>query len=270
MTALVKSAPTNRLLQHEMQAIGRLQRRLLPRDVPRLPGWHFAISYMQSPWPGGDYYDFLPTPDGRIALLLADASGHGGLAAVMMAQVRTVLHACPLTSGHSRGLFCPLSGTMAKPPALVLGHLNTVLEESSLDEQFMTAFYAVLEPASGRLHYAQAGHAPPYWWHASTATAEPVPDMGGPPLGIGLPVVYAQGQVALQSGDVLVCASDGLMEAWNEREVFGASRLVAAIGEAAPHGAEVLKEHLICQLAQFLTGTVPHDDVTLLIVQRLP
>jgi sigma-B regulation protein RsbU (phosphoserine phosphatase) len=239
--------------------------------VPQLPGWHFAVSYAQSPWPGGDYYDFLAAGDDRLALLMADASGHGGLAAVMMAQVRTLLHACPLTSGRSRGLFCPLSNVAAKPPALVLGHLNAVLEESSLDEQFMTAFYAVLEPASGRLHYAQAGQAPPYWWHASTATVEPLPDVGGPPLGMGLPASYAQGQVALQCGDVLVCASDGLIEAWNEQEMlFGASRLVAAIADAAPRDAEALKEHLLGQLAQFLAGAVPHDDVTLLIVQRLP
>jgi len=86
-------------LQNQIQALGRLQRRLLPQELPDLTGWRLAVHHAGGPWPGGDYYDFLPLHDGRVAFVIADASEKGILAMVLVAAVRMALHACPLTSG---------------------------------------------------------------------------------------------------------------------------------------------------------------------------
>jgi sigma-B regulation protein RsbU (phosphoserine phosphatase) len=258
------------LLQREMRAIGQLQRLLLPELVPQPAGWHLAASYLVSPWPGGDYYDFFPLPGDRLALLIADASGHGGPAAVMVAQVRVLLHSCPLTSARRRSPFCPLDGG-PQGPAIVLGHLDGILKENSLEDQFMTAFYALLDLKSGGMQYANAGHPPPRLWRRSTGEVVAVAGQGGPPLGMGLAASYAQDTCSLEPEDVLVGYSDGLVEAFDEREeLFGLERLDAAIRGAAPRGAEAVKDEVWAALDQFLKGRDPHDDVTLIALERTP
>lgn len=266
-----KRPPTDQSLRREMQTIAALQQRLLPRELPRLADWQFDVSYRSGPWPGGDYYDFLPLPEGRLAFVVADASGHGGSSAVMTAQVRVVLHSCPLSSGQERQPFCPLTNIGPKSPAVILNHLNRILEENSLEDQFVTAFYAVLDSATGWLHYASAGHPAPRWWRKAAAAVQAVPEVNGPPLGIGLPASYLQGKILLEAGDVLVCYSDGLLEAQNAfGEMFGCGRLDAAIQEAAAGGAEEVVRHVHTAFRQFLGDAVPHDDVTLLVAARQP
>jgi serine phosphatase RsbU (regulator of sigma subunit) len=87
-----------------------------------------------NPDPGGNFYDFWPLPDGRLGLLVADASGRGGPAAVMVAQVRLMLHSCPLSSGTGRLPFCPVDNRAVQAPQVVLGHLNHLLRENSLPD----------------------------------------------------------------------------------------------------------------------------------------
>src|SRR5262245_11687008 len=108
-----KKSSNRSALEREMRTIAALQHRLMPSEVPPLAGWSVAISYQVNGMPGGDYYDFFPLADGRhLALMVADASGHGGAAAVMVAQVRSFLHSCPLTCGHAMSPFCPVPGCM--------------------------------------------------------------------------------------------------------------------------------------------------------------
>ena len=133
-------------LVEQFHRIAELQRNLLPHAIPQPVGWRIATHYSIGPWPSGDYYDFMKLPDGRIILAIADASGHGGLSAVMVATMRVVLRSCPLTSGRQRQPFCPLQGSVVQTPHIVLSHLNRILIENSLEGQFMTAFYGVLNP----------------------------------------------------------------------------------------------------------------------------
>jgi sigma-B regulation protein RsbU (phosphoserine phosphatase) len=105
-------------LQNQIQALGRLQRRLLRQDLPDLAGWRLAVHHAAGPWPGGDYYDFLPQHDGRVAFVIADASDEGVLATVLVAAVRMTLHSCPPTSGIDRSPFCPLHGDVVQSPHL--------------------------------------------------------------------------------------------------------------------------------------------------------
>jgi sigma-B regulation protein RsbU (phosphoserine phosphatase) len=254
----------------QLKQIAALQRRLLPRQTPQPEGWQLAVHYAVAAAPGGDYYDFLPFPDGRLFFLVGDATGHGGPAAVLMAMARVSLHSCPLSSGVDRVPFCPLHGLAVQPPHLVLGHLNAILTENSLPEQFMTAFCAVLNPADGCLHFASAGHPPPRHWSAAHGIVEPVRNIAGLPLGIRAAESYHHARLSLEPGDLLVCYSDGVTEARNDAdELFGCDRLDKAIADAARGGATEVEATVLARLESFLREKKPQDDVTLLIVERL-
>lgn len=257
--------------EQQLQVIAQLQRHLLPRALPTLADWSLAVNSSLSPWPGGDYYDFLPLPDGRLVLIVADASGHGGPAAVMMALTRVTIHTCPLSSGRARSPFCPLDSRNVRPPRLLLGHLNRVLVENTLDDQFMTAFCAILNPAEASLHCANAGHPPPRWWRAATGTIAALPDIGGLPLGIDADVIYREEVLRIERGDVLLCYTDGVTEALNRQgEPFGCQRLDECLAAAAFAGAAAVSAAVTEGLETFLAGAVPHDDRTVLVIQRLP
>jgi sigma-B regulation protein RsbU (phosphoserine phosphatase) len=253
----------------QLHAVGALQRHLLPRQIPQLPGWRLAVHYAVGHWPGGDYYDFLPLPDGRLMVLVADASDQGAPSSVLVAMVRVVLHSCPLSSGVERLPFCPLRETVQQPPHILLSHLNQVLVENSLEEQFLTAFCGALDPIDGNFRYSNAGHPAPLWWHARTRVVEPVRDATGLPLGIDRQASYHQKRIVLEPGDVLLLYSDGLTTASNARaQVFGCERLGEALRESAPRGAEAVKSAVLAGLADFVDGASLYDDVTLLVLSR--
>jgi sigma-B regulation protein RsbU (phosphoserine phosphatase) len=204
-----------------------------------------------------------------MGLLVADASGCGGTAAVMVAQLRLMLHSCPLSSGTSRLPFCPVDGRCTQSPQVILGHLNHVLQENSLAGESLTAFFGMVDPASGVLQYANAGHPLPRLWRAVTGEVECIPNVTGPPLGVGLADVEYQCKLTLEPGDVLVCFTDGLTAARNGRdERYGLNRLDAAIREGALQGAEEVKRRVLTSLDKFVVGQDLQDDLTLLVVER--
>ncbi len=168
----------------QIDRIGESQRRFLPRVLPQTPGWQWAGYHRPGRWPGGDYYNVLARPDGRLSLFLGDASDQGATSTALVAMVHVLLRACPLSSGNDRTPYCPLHEPVLQPPHMLLEYLNHVLVENSLEEQFMTAFCAVLGPADGLFHYADAGHPAPRWWWARTKTVEAVPTAPGYPLGL--------------------------------------------------------------------------------------
>jgi sigma-B regulation protein RsbU (phosphoserine phosphatase) len=254
----------------QLALMGELQRHLLPRHIPELGGWRITGYYQVGRWPCGAYYDFLPLPDGRLLVLLADASEVGAPAVALTAMVRVVLHSCPLSSGVERVPFCPLQGAVLQPPHLLLGHLNEVLVENTLQEQFMTAFCGIVDPAEGNLHYANAGHAPPRWWRASARRLDTIRDAAGLPLGLQRPVSYRHKRIQLDRGDVLFLFSPGLTSLQDSDGTgFGSERLEAALRQSAPEGAEAVKAHLQVELDSFLNGNAPQDDVAFVVMERL-
>jgi sigma-B regulation protein RsbU (phosphoserine phosphatase) len=265
-----KQTSGNRALQLEMQRIAALQHHLMPRQTPHFKGWDLAIQYVVNHSPGGDYYDFFPLADDRrLALVVADASGHGGAAAVTVAQVRTFLHSCPLTCGHSFHPFCPVEGCTLPSPGVILAHLSRLLEENTLSDHFMTAYYAVLALDAGTVLYANAVHPPPRWWRAALGTVEAAPDCAGPPLGIGLADSYSQASIRLDPGDLLVLFTDGLVEARNRLHgAFGVTRLDTAMREGAAKGAEAVKRKVMDSWQEFLAGKPCEDDATLVVLGR--
>jgi sigma-B regulation protein RsbU (phosphoserine phosphatase) len=259
-----------RALQLEMQRIAALQHHLIPRRAPFFKGWDIASNDLVNHSPGGDYYDFFPLADNRrLALVVADASGHGAAAAITMAQVRTFLHSCPLTCGHSFSPFCPVEGCAFPPPEVILAHLSRLLAENTLSDHFMTAYYGVLDLDSGTFLHANAGHPPPRWWRAALGTVEAVPDCAGPPLGIGLADSYSQASIRLDREDVLVFFTDGLVEARSRQHgAFEISRLDTAIREGAAKGAQAVKRKVMDSWQKFLAGKHFEDDVTLVVLER--
>lgn len=203
---------------------------------------------------GGDYYDFFELPEGRIGFLVADASGHGAPAAVLMAMLRVLLRTTV------EGL---------ESPDQVLAGLNRQLARTLPAGWFVTACYAVLELASGRLTYALAGHDPPLMLRAAGGRPERLAPCGGTPLGPFSGTVYPCGRTTLGPGDTLVVYTDGLAEAMSpEREMFGLERIVAGLTEGRGDTLPALRTRLLARVEAHTASASLDDDLTLLLLRR--
>jgi sigma-B regulation protein RsbU (phosphoserine phosphatase) len=243
----------NRRLDHEMQQVGRMQRHLLPRTLPRIEGLELAASYVTCNRAGGDYYDVLPLPGGRWGLFVADVSGHGTPAAVLMAMLHTLLHAYP--------------GAPA-PPSEVLAHINRHLLAAAPEGMFATVFYGIYDPPSRRLRYASAGHPPPRLRHGASIHAVDGP--GGLPLGIAARDGWPEQEVRLAPGAALLLYTDGILEGSNAAgEPFGLERLDDALG-LSPLRAGPLVGHVERQFKDFCGGAPEMDDRTLVAAVAVP
>jgi sigma-B regulation protein RsbU (phosphoserine phosphatase) len=246
-------------LHRELRAVGEIQRSLLPETVPTIPGFELATSYQTSAQAGGDYYDFFPLSDGGWGLLLADVSGHGPPAAVLMAITHAIAHAQP--GSHT-------------PPAALLAYLNDRLTRAyTRGGTFVTAFYAVLDPHARTLTYARAGHNPPRLVRGDRVMS--LDGAGGLPLGILDDQTYCQTTVTLQPGDLLLLYTDGITEAMapaprgSDRDLFGTDRLDALLkldldGERTA-GACIARVQ--SAVTDYCGCRVPTDDQTLIALR---
>ena len=244
----------NRQLDREALAVGRLQRELLPVACPRIPGYEWSVHYETCTRAGGDYYDFTALADGRIGILVADASGHGAAAAVLMAMTRTLLHAV---------------AEQAPAPDRVLARLNREMGRLLPAGWFVTACYAVLDPPTGSLEYSLAGHAPPVVMRARTGSPEDLPAAGGPLLGPFPGVTYASARTRLEPGDALVLYTDGLTEAEDaEGRLLGEEAVRSALGSVPGLEPGAILARMLDRVARHRAGAAASDDLTLLILGR--
>jgi sigma-B regulation protein RsbU (phosphoserine phosphatase) len=244
-------------LDRELQAVGDIQRSLLPQALPHVPGFEIAASYRTSARAGGDYYDFFPLDGGAWGLFIADVSGHGTPAAVLMAVTHAIAHAEP--------------GTHA-PPGVLLDYLNRRLTGSyTRGGTFVTAFYAVLDPRRRTLAYAAAGHNPPRLVRRGGVL--PLDEAGGLPLGIVDDAAFGEATIPLEAGDLLLLYTDGVTEAMapprpgTPRDLFGVGRLDQLLidcGGARPAGCI---ERVQAELAGFTGDAPPTDDQTLIAIR---
>jgi serine phosphatase RsbU (regulator of sigma subunit) len=220
--------------------------------VPDLEGWQISPYYQPAREVGGDFYDFFELPEGRLGLVVGDATGKGVPAALVMASARSMLRAIAQGTEHS--------------PGGVLGRVNDALATDIPQNMFITCFYSILEPESGRLIYANAGHDLPYVWQSGEAEELRARGM---PLGLMPGMYYEQKEIVLEGGDSALFYSDGLVEAHDpQREMFGFERLQALVSE---HGKEEssLEEALLEELYSFVgDGWEQEDDITLLTLRR--
>jgi serine phosphatase RsbU (regulator of sigma subunit)/anti-sigma regulatory factor (Ser/Thr protein kinase) len=237
-------------IEQELRVARLIQQTLLPKDVPALAGWQMAAYYQPARAVGGDFYDFIYYPDGKLGIVIGDVSDKGVPAALVMATTRSVLRTAAqrLTS-----------------PAEVLQQVNDLLYPDMPPKMFVTCLYAVLEPASGQLRFANAGHDLPYRRSRSGASEMRATGM---PLGLMPGMSYEEKEVTLEVGETVLLYSDGLVESHSpSREMFGFPRLQQLV--AGHPGGTTLVDFLLKQLASF-TGPdwEQEDDVTLVTLQR--
>lgn len=241
-------------LEREFLAVGQLQRGLLPREFPQVEGYDWAVHYATSTRAGGDYYDAFRLPDGRVGVIVADASGHGAPAAVLMAMARALLGADPESQS---------------PPEELLVRLNRSLARMLPAGWFLTVCYAVMAPTDGRFAYSLAGHEAPLIARARDGTSRQLPDRGGLPLGPFPNRRYEAGHAELEPGDILVLFSDGVTEAMSPtHELFGVEGLRAALVGAARLSLEDVKLQVLASLDRHTAGAPVGDDTTILLLRR--
>jgi sigma-B regulation protein RsbU (phosphoserine phosphatase) len=256
--ALDKAILHERILEGErvetqLRIAQEVQRRLLPAAAPEVPGHAIAGLCRPTFRIGGDYYDYIALPDGRLALVVADVAGKGIPAALVMSAFRALLRA------HAESGRTPLGIAQA---------LNAALPESLAGAAFVTAFVARLDPATGVLEYVNCGHNPPFVVRARGGDEVEWLDRGGLPLGIFPARGYEAGEVRLGPGDVLTLYTDGVVESADQaRRDFGAERLATVVGRLRNlPPSELLRE--IVRLTREFSGAVEFDDDYTLVVLR--
>jgi sigma-B regulation protein RsbU (phosphoserine phosphatase) len=240
------------IVERELKVVADIQRSLLPQVLPKIPTLELAAYYRTSRWAGGDYYDFLPLPDGRWGILIADVSGHGTPAAVMMAITHSLAHGVP---------------GPPDPPATLLGHVNRQLSNryTASNEVFVTAFYGVYDPVNRTLTYSSAGHNPPRLKRCGDGSVSALEEVGGPPLGLFEEVQYDQTTLALIPGDILAFYTDGITEAMDSENVqFGTTRLDEVLRRCGLDATEIIRA-TVEAVDLFTGGHPPEDDRTLLV-----
>jgi serine phosphatase RsbU (regulator of sigma subunit) len=240
-------------IEQELQVARRIQQALLPEATPELYGWQLTSYYKPAREVGGDFYDFLEFEDGRLGLVVGDATGKGMPAALVMATTRGMLRAVAQTLGS---------------PGEVLRRVNDALDPDIPSNMFVTCFYAVLDPAEGRLRYANAGHDLPYLRHSGGGDALEL-RATGMPLGLLPGMSYEEKEVYLEAGDGILFYSDGLVEAHNpNHEMFGFPQLRALVGEHSSPDVSLV-DRLLRDFYSFTgEGWEQEDDITLVTLQR--
>jgi serine phosphatase RsbU (regulator of sigma subunit) len=237
-------------IEQELKVAQLIQQQFLPKTVPDLPSWHVAAFYRPARTVGGDFYDFIPLPDGRLMVVIGDVTDKGVPAALVMASTHALLR------GAAPRLISP---------GEVLAHVNDLLCADIPAHMFVTCLALVLNPVTGLLEFANAGHDVPY-----VRTGDGVAELRarGMPLGLMPGMEYEEKTFQLRPGDSVLLHSDGLAEAHSpDREMFGFPRVCALVGRSAP--GEALIDACLAELAAFTgPGHEQEDDITLVTLER--
>jgi serine phosphatase RsbU (regulator of sigma subunit)/anti-sigma regulatory factor (Ser/Thr protein kinase) len=238
-------------LEQEMRVATLIQQQFLPRELPSLPEWQIAAYYGPARAVGGDFYDFIEMSDGRIGIAVGDVTDKGVPAALVMARTHSVLRA---------------EASRSDSPGAILARANELLVPEMPANMFVTCLFAILEPATGRIVLANAGHNLPY-----VRTEGGVVELRatGMPLGLMPAVRYEETEGVIRPGDNILLYSDGLIEAHDPAaEMYGFPRLLEAMADRDHTGSELI-DWLLDLLHRF-TGPEweQEDDITLVTLRR--
>jgi serine phosphatase RsbU (regulator of sigma subunit)/anti-sigma regulatory factor (Ser/Thr protein kinase) len=238
-------------IEQELRVARIIQETLLPRELPTIDGWRLDAFWQPAQAVGGDFYDFIGLPAGKLGIVIGDVTDKGVPAALVMASTRSILRAA--AERHST-------------PGQVLARVNTLLHPEIPPKMFVTCLYAIFDPVTGRFWFANAGHNLP-----ALHTAGGVVELRarGMPLGLLPDMEYEEVEATLAPGDVILLYSDGLAEAHNEaREMYGFPRVLATVG--AYQGGQNLVQIVRTDLERFVGESwEQEDDVTLVVLERL-
>ena len=239
-------------IEQDLRVARSIQHASLPKEVPEREGWQISPYYKPAREVGGDFYDFYLLSEGRLGLVVGDATGKGVPAALVMATT------CGMLQAVSQALDSSSSGE-------VLSRVNETLVARIPTNMFVTCFYCILDPESGSLSYANAGHDLPYLRRSGGAEELRARGM---PLGLMPGMHYEQKEIVLQKGDSALLYTDGLVEAHDpQREMFGFPRLQALVSEHGEEGS--LGDLCLEKLYSFVgEGWEQEDDITLVTLRR--
>ncbi len=242
------------LLDAEFAAISDIQRSLLPAEAPSCTGLDIASYYATAQRAGGDYYDFFKIDDDRTGILIADVSGHGAAAAVVMARMHASLHA--------------FEGPLEQPGEVLRFANDNLLQHCRVEMAmvtFVTAFYAVYNMSDRTLHYSSAGHNLPRL-HRADGSIESITGANQLPLGIQCGLQYGSATRQMNQRDSVVLYTDGFVEAANAAgEMFETDRLDAAIRQPHNHPSDIVR-NIVSALDNFVGDTPYLDDRTLVTI----
>lgn len=246
-----------RMDEQELQNASHIQQVLLPDRDPQIPGFVIAGKNIPARTLSGDYFDFLPAPDGRFGAVIADVSGKGLGAALITVMCRTLMRS------HS--------GASASPSA-VLAAVNRLIAPDIREDLFITMTYVVVEKDGSRLTLARAGHNAALLWHKATGEVEMLHPPG---LGVGIDTgdvferVTKDESFEMQPGDCLLLYTDGVNEAMDSKgHEYGEERVQDRLAKHAAQGPKAVIGGIIADLEHFLQGRRSHDDITLIAIQK--
>jgi sigma-B regulation protein RsbU (phosphoserine phosphatase) len=237
----------------EYERAREIQEALLPKDIPQRAGYRISGIWQPARSIGGDYYDVIPVGERHLGLVIADVSGKGVTAALLMSNLQAAVKA--FIADHAE-------------PADLTGRVNRMICGNIAPAKFITFFYGLLDVESGRLLYTNAGHNPPLLVRQDSSSV--ALDAGGPVLGVFRSAAFEQGETRLRPGDRLVLYTDGVSEAFDEsQEEFGEDRLRSVIADHRGEDARELQMKIMRTVTGFCRGDF-HDDATLLVVAVEP
>jgi serine phosphatase RsbU (regulator of sigma subunit) len=245
----------HRKIEQELAVAWTIQSSFLPDEVPQVPGWQLAATLEPARQTSGDFYDFIPLPDGRLGLLVADVADKGTPAALFMALSRTLIRTYAVEHPAQ--------------PALALTAANRRICADTQSDLFVTVFYGVLDPASGALAYCNAGHNPPYLLRAGDSGA--IEKLGNTGLALGVLEgdLWEEATVQVAPGDLLVLYSDGVPEAQDAAEVFfGEKRLLSVLLRSRDRAAGEVQAAVLAEVRAFVGNAPQFDDLTLMVLVR--
>lgn len=254
---LVEKAVTEERLRRELALAAEVQRRLLPEGAPIVAGIELSGACQPARGVGGDYYDFIDLGGDRTGIAIADVSGKGISAALVMSSVQAYLRSHAVSAN---GSIDRLGDLVAK--------INLLLCRSTGAATYVTFFYAQYDAEARRLTYVNAGHNPPMLLRARNGGTPYALTSGGPVVGIFEAPGFEQESIDLETGDILVAYTDGVTEALDEEgEEFGEERLLETINAATDLTADDIRDAVLRRVHEWSAGAPQHDDLTLVITK---
>ena len=241
-------------IEKELEIAGAIQRRLLPKQLPALAGYEIDAVARPSKNVGGDYYDLIMLSEGKYAFVIADVSGKGVPAALLVSTLHASLHA-----------YIDSTPSLAQ----LVKRLNVVVHKNTEAERFITLFMAVLDPNDGSLTYVNAGHNFPFILRTQQSSIQPLFSTGLP-LGMFDGVEFQQETVRLDPSEYLVMYTDGVTEAMNKSmDEYGEKRLRQVMIGSSDKSASVFMGGIVADVEKFVAGEPQSDDLTMLVLKRV-
>jgi sigma-B regulation protein RsbU (phosphoserine phosphatase) len=260
VSALIDEQGKRQKLENELSIAHEVQQQLFPRSLPKLPGLEIEAICRPARVVSGDYYDFIRISPTQVAIALADISGKGISAALLMANVQAALRSDVLRYRDGQ----PGTHHERINTAEIVSHLNRHLFRNTSDERYATCFFGVYDAETRQLHYTNAGHLPPVYIRGTNVRRL---ETGGMVVGLFSDVPFDQGAVEIEHGGMLVAYSDGLIEPENVYgEEFGTDRLIDVVSRNRENSPHEIAQAMMTAAEEWSGSPEQADDMTVIVM----